>query len=239
MPKQTKANPNPWQTELLRLTLFLSPAAQVVDPSWWHDLVGQSPETIISHPREGGRHESGLWGDANLALLLQPTRIDWLLTASDDDNSKVSVTGGTFKEKLRAFRKLMCRWFEFSTCPAAQRLAFGAVLLSAVESQQDGLRQLSNLLPVELDGNGSKDFSYQINRPRPSHSKIPGLSINRLSKWAVVSRAGGSQDLACRLELDINTAPDFQGELPRASFAQLFGEFTELGQEIAEKGDIP
>lgn len=242
MPQQTKANPTAWQTQLLRLTLFLSPAAQVVEPTWWHDLVGESPETVISHPREGTRHESGAWGDTNLLLLVEPTRIDWLLTYEDDKNSKVGVARGTFPEKLRAFRKLMCRWFEFSTCPAAQRLAFGAVLLSPVESQQDGLRQLSNLLPIELETDGSKDFSYQINRPRPSHSQIRDLSINRLSKWAVLSWAGtsdlGHEQFACRLELDINTALDFQKELTRNSYGQLFGELTELGQEIADKGDI-
>jgi hypothetical protein len=49
----------------------------------------------------------------------------------------------------------------------------------------------------------------------------------------------GHKDFACRLELDINTVPDFQGELPRESFGQLLGELTELGQEIAQKGDIP
>lgn len=241
MLQQTKANPNPWQTQLLRLTLFLSPAAQVVEPTWWRDLVGESPETTISRPREGIRREEGLWGDTKLVLLLQPTRIDWLLTARDEDAGSLDVIGGEFSEKLDAFRKLVSRWFEFSTCPAAQRLAFGAILLRAVESQQDGLRQLSNLLPVELDPDGSTDFSYQINRPRPSNSKIPALSINRLSKWAV--RQASASDVgdlvACRLELDINTAPDFQDELLRGSFAQLFGELTELGQEIAEKGDIP
>lgn len=169
MPKQTKANPNPWQTQLLRLTLFLSPAAQVVEPTWWRDLVSESPETIISRPREGTRHESGAW---------------WIATT---------------------FQLITClpyyRWLE-------------RLFISNKPSSTIPFRNSRSL-----------------------------FSLNRLSKWAVVSGAYASQvghkDFACRLELDINTVPDFQGELPRESFGQLLGELTELGQEIAQKGDIP
>jgi hypothetical protein len=44
---------------------------------------------------------------------------------------------------------------------------------------------------------------------------------------------------ACRLELDINTLPEFQGELERAQLSSLFHELVDLAVEIANQGDIP
>ena len=44
---------------------------------------------------------------------------------------------------------------------------------------------------------------------------------------------------ACRLELDINTDGDFEGELPRQALPALWDELVRLGAEIAEKGDVP
>ena len=37
-----------WQAEGLRMTVFLSPAAQVLaTPTWWSDLVGEPAETSM------------------------------------------------------------------------------------------------------------------------------------------------------------------------------------------------
>lgn len=255
MPKQTKTNHSSWQTELLRLTLFPSPAAQIVTPTWWSDLVGKAPDSSISHPTEGEQREEGQFKDTKLVLHIQPTRIDWWFghTGLDQGDWEVGdfLMNAPFQDALEVFSNLMLRWFELETCPAAQRLAFGAILHKPVENHQEGYQQLSNLLPFELDPNGSIDFLYQINRPRPSNSEIEGLIINRLSKWAVENKRRTRLSLgnkateivvdasiACRLELDINSAPDFQHEL-RGGLAQLFREFIELGQEISEKGDIP
>jgi hypothetical protein len=44
---------------------------------------------------------------------------------------------------------------------------------------------------------------------------------------------------ACRLELDISTMPEWEGELPHDGLPEVFRELVDLGQEIAEKGDIP
>jgi hypothetical protein len=46
------------------------------------------------------------------------------------------------------------------------------------------------------------------------------------------------QDAACRLELDINTAADFTGVLPAPRLEVLLHELTDLGREIAQRGDI-
>jgi len=245
-----------WQAEILRLTAFPSPAAQLGEPTWWKDLVGEPPETKISQPRTGGQQEEGRFDESRkLVLRVEPTRIDWLLTPIDDwaREAKGIPTTGSFPESLQIFLQLMLRWFEFATCPAVQRLAFGATVLLPVENQQAGYRQISAYFPFQLDPEGSSDFSYQINRPRDSTSGISGLRINRLSKWSVVRVTMGELALGpavvgysarqahdvCRLELDINTAPDFQGELSREQLPQIFQELVNLGREIVREGDIP
>lgn len=245
-----------WQVETLRLTAFPSPAAQVTEPTWWTDLVGEPPETRILHPRKGGWQEKGPFKGGKLVLRVQPNRIDWLFTPVNDQEQEVESfpTIGSFPESLDVFLPLMVRWFDLETCPPVQRLAFGAVLLQPVEDRQAGYRQISPYLPsVQLDPEGSSDFSYRINRPRDSSSGIIGLRINRLSRWSVATwRAAefsvgpalvgyfpGEEHYACRLELDINTVPDFQGELHREQLPQIFEELVDVGKEIATEGDIP
>ena len=42
---------------------------------------------------------------------------------------------------------------------------------------------------------------------------------------------------ACRVELDINSVPDFEAELPQDRLLPLWQEFLQLAQEIAAEGD--
>jgi hypothetical protein len=245
-----------WQVQVLRLTAFPSPSARVVEPTWWTDLVGEPPETRISRPRIGGHQEEGPFRGGRLLLTVQPNRIDWRFTAVDEEEREVETIPiiGSLPESVGIFLPLMRRWFELETCLPAQRLAFGAILLQPVEDRSAGYRQISLYLPcVELDPEGSSDFSYQINRPRDSGSGITDLRINRLSKWSVAARARAQlsigsaavrysrsqEDFSCRLELDINTAADFQEELTCEQLPQVFEELVDLGQEIAREGDIP
>jgi len=170
------------------------------------------------------------------------------------ENEVVGKTIGPVREALDIFSPLMRRWFELESCPPVQRLAFGAILRQPVNDQQSGYRQISAYLPfVKLDAENSSDFSYQINRPRVSTSGFAELKINRLSKWSVVAGQSiqfavgltsarylpGRAYFACHLEVDINTAAEFQGELPRDQLPQIFQELVDLGIEIAREGDIP
>lgn len=176
-----------WQAETMRLTAFPGPAARIAEPTWWADLVGEPPEAKISRPRKGGQQEEGIFEGRKLVLVVEPSRIDWLLIPADHQDGEMGdiPTIGSFPEALDAFSQLMLRWFALGTCPPVRRLAFGAILLQPVEDRQTGYRQISAYLPsVRLDPEGSSDFSYQINRPRDSTSGISGLRINRLSKWS-------------------------------------------------------
>lgn len=196
-------------------------------------------------------------GGKKLVLITNPARIDWLLNAlpSQDQKAESLPTLGSFPKILDMFFQLMLRWFDLETCPSVQRLAFGATLLQPTKDLQSGYQQISSYLShVRLEPEGFSDFLYQINRPRDSISGIKGLRINRLSKWFVeMWQLGGLSigsasivtpivysptHFACRLDLDINTTQDFQGELTREQLPKIFRELVELGKEIAREGDI-
>ncbi|MBI5747049.1 MAG: hypothetical protein HZA13_08610 [Nitrospirae bacterium] len=241
---------NKWETELLRLTAFLSPEAKITGQAWWKDLVGDSPERIIQS-KIGGQQEEGLFEDRRLILSVGPSRIDWILATKQEEEEIIPLLGG-FDGVIDPFLGLMRRWLE--KCPQLLRLAFGSVLLQLVNDRESGYRQLSKYLSsVKLNPKNSFDFLYQINRPRDSDLGVENLRINRLTKWSVASwklaqmSIGhksinypiGQERFACRLELDINTMADYPDELPEKKLPQIFQELVDLGKEIAIKGDIP
>jgi len=243
-----------WQTETLRLTLFYSSDIQVIEPTWWDDLQGGPPESRNLRPKAGGQRDIGPFEGGRLVLAVQPGRIDWLFTVVVSPNDEGFLAIGDFPACLEKFRELMLSWFGLKTCPSAKRLAFGVVLLQPVESRPLGYRQLSAYLPyVELDYEGSSDFLYQINRPVNSSSGVADLRVNRLSKWFVarpiqmkveigspsITLSPSEEDFACRLELDVNTTPDFKAELTREQLPAVFQELINFGKQIVQEGDRP
>jgi hypothetical protein len=147
----------------------------------------------------------------------------------------------------------MLRWL--AGAPALNRMAFGVLLNLPVGEREIGYRTLSTLLPIRIDAAKSRDFLYQINRPRlASTPGAVGLEINCLSRWMVSLLARAKLTFteasvgffdrenvtsACRVEMDINTAGERQEALPRETYAGLFRELVEIACEIAEKGDVP
>jgi hypothetical protein len=53
-----------------------------------------------------------------------------------------------------------------------------------------------------------------------------------------VSEASPSK-FAVRLEVDMNTVPEYPTPLEPQNLPDLFGELVDLGAEVTEKGDIP
>jgi hypothetical protein len=243
-----------WQTQTLRLTAFPSPSVQIIQPTWWHDLMGEEPENRSLQPRKGGLREEGPFADGNLILGVAPTRIDWFYTPTVDEKqvSEGFLTISPLHDAIGVFAPLMNRWFELETCPTVRRLAFGGVILQPVQDRQTGYQRIMQYLPLaQMDIDNSSDFSYQINRKRNSRV-IPDLSINRLSRWSVVAHQDIEMPIppalthqplgpiyhACQLELDINTVPEFPGEFERGQLSSIFQELIDWAVEIAREGDI-
>jgi len=252
---RTRGNGEPlmdWQTATLRLTSFPIPSVKLDEASWWSEVVQKPSEAKLqklSLYRETSAFENG-----KLILEVQPGRIDWLYRGPEmnTENLESLPLTGPFPSSLEVFSKLMLRWLSIKSYPPTKRIAFGAVLFQPIETVKSGYQRIIPFLPsVKLDPEGSSDFMFQINRARASKTGITGLKVNRLSKWSVGSmklvaiESTMLEDVAfheqvfCSLELDINTAQEFKGELPQDRLSKIYTELTSLGKEIAEKGDIP
>jgi hypothetical protein len=147
----------------------------------------------------------------------------------------------------------MARWLKNK--PPIKRLAFAATLLQIVSSKAEAYQQLGKYLPGVTVDPDTSDFMFRLNRQSDSHSGIPGLRINRLCTWGALkfkfdlhANPMGSEQFrdvplrddqnACVIELDINTAPEFDApQLPSDSLATIYAELVDKGLEAAEKGD--
>ena len=246
---------NEWNAEVMRLTLFPKEAVEVAGLSWWESVVGEPPEAHNLRPREGRLEESGriFDGKCNLTLQCESQRIDWLLTpviAADQELTEFP-SFAKLPEALGLFRRLLVPWLVHA--PPSKRLAFGCVLTHPAEHRAAGYRWIANLLPsITLNPEGSSEFSYSINRPRRTKTDIKDLIINRLSRWSVAKLRSIHLQLpqrattlpapelfACRLELDINTVPEFSGEFSANDSELVADELIVVGIEIATKGDVP
>ncbi len=242
-----------WQVESARVTALPSDVVSIEGMSWWEDAVGVPPEVVGSRPKIGQYQAHGEFEGRRLALQIQPGRIDWSLsgvikTTEEDPNLPLL---GPFPEVASSLSKVVIPWL--AKAPSLARFAFGAILLQPVERVRDGYVLIHKYLPgLPIDPDKCSDFLYQINRPRPSATGIAGLRMNRLMKWSVqvaqrmtvIVGSGGveartlGEEVACRLELDINTAPDFRQPIPPEQLGAILKELINLGYEIAEKGDV-
>jgi hypothetical protein len=240
-----------WQVESFRLTTFLSPSDPVSERDWFKILTSEEPDRRTSEPKIGLQQEEGKFKDGtvegNLVVTIHPTRIDLQLIPLMNNLGFEIPTIGLFEESFNSFQTLMLRWIQHA--PMTQRLAFGAVLYKSVSNSKEGYHFISSFIPFDLDEDSS-EFLYQINRPRKSLlDGLTDLSINRLSKWSVslftlffnpnnVLSPTVNVKHAVRLELDVNTTPNFTRDLPSSQLPNIFIELLEIGKEIAIKGDI-
>ena len=248
-----------WKAEVVRVTVFPEPTPSAEMEGWWSSVTGEPPETRNSQPRLGVIQESGAFLDGVLTLNVTPLRVDWLLSVSTDPSGSESGLPilGDLTKIVESFCSRLDAWFNLA--PPVKRLAFGCVGSQQVAGHKEGYELLGKYLPgVTVDPEGSSEFLYQINRPRPS-TVIDGLIVNRLTKWSaartqsvsmqlvltpdaegsVVSGVPMGEFFAVRSELDINTSPKWAKPFAKRQLASILGELVGLGLEIAAKGDIP
>jgi hypothetical protein len=255
--KQGKGTPLPRASAWLPLHLQLiafpteSPIAQ--ERNWWEELTGSPPEATARKPHQE-RTDQGTFEGVTLTVAADMLRITW--TASpriEVDNLLAEVpTLGPFPSAQDQFVQLMSGWLA-ANCPAITRLAFAGKLVQFTKSHEMGYRRLAAYLPrVAIDADTS-DFMYRINRKRDSAVGISGLRINRLATWSFitistqmrVANAVGRvpppikrERSACSLDFDINTVPEYEGELPQAELSGLLKEFSGIAIELAQHGDV-
>jgi hypothetical protein len=239
----------PWIAEVLRVTLFTSPDTPLNVK--WQDLTGEAPESFEDRAREHIQRSVGSFGPGLLELVIQPTRLDWVLRPPGNPSSDMP-TLGLHSTAIETFAAAVRTWL--SKSPPAIRIAFGAVLHISVSDLKSGYNHLKPFLPsIQIDVEGSTDLFYQINRPRQSHVLPAGQMINRLSRWTVTelrlfqltSTGGDMQKLnpitnfISRLELDISTALHNSTPIEGEMLRNVFDELVSAAVEISTGGDVP
>ena len=251
MPTGTNETEVSWLVERLRLSVFFknNPLPENME-SWWNSMSIESEESV----RKPLYRESGKFGNGQLVMSNQPLRIDWIYEPyKPSEQYQPFPNIGSWSDTVEAFSSRVENWLTNIT--EVKRLAFGTVLLCPSENRMDGYDRISRFLPdITIRNEGESDFFFQINRPRNSVTQLPDLKINRLSKWAVMllqkiqfTLESGQQVIslpktmqyANRLELDINTSPEYTNDLPNHLLPELFKELVSLAKEIAILGDIP
>ena len=243
-----------WEVETFRATTFHPLDSRIFErASLWQDVVGTSPQSIDSRPREGVSQHAGELDDRQLVLTARNDRADWILRPppAPPTPPPEPLTLGDSATAFDSFRKVVSAWLDRS--PHVDRLAFGAAFLSQVPDVRTAHSELSNHISFSADlfTPDCADFLYQINRPRTSEL-VSEVVINRLARWSVmrievISIAlspeqnrveGTSSRIVRRLELDINTRPGSGTTIPQGDTNRLFDELAGLGRELANEGDI-
>ena len=242
-----------WQVENLRLSAFAVDPIAADAAHFWQSLVGSLPVDVRTQPQQQSSGAESPFERGRLRVELRLNRIDWRLLPDHTAPHERLPVVGPFDQLGQTFRDLMRRWIcEFVPL---HRLAYGTGLFLPATSDAEACVKLAEILPaLPIDPGNSRDLTYRINRRRPSQTGIADLQVNRLATWSVVTIQQAIIDLSqgevrashpieplsfgCRLELDINTAPDFKGILEPPLLPAVFDELLQFGEEISAQGDI-
>ena len=249
-----------WQALRLRATTFLLADFDIDDTSVWSTVIGGVPDEEQRRPREGLLQQIGTLAGLTVVLRIVHPRVDWFLHPQIQDPTAPSMLPDwqvfSFSDELKTLLEMASQWFSMQM--SASRVAFGANLVQPADNLRDAHLRLTRYLGnLTIDPDNSFDLFYQINRRRTS-GVIPQLTVNRLSKWSVMTQSTGSvvvqqpiqgvpqtslsapvtQQLASSLELDINTVPVDEQRFEQSQLYKLFSELVDWGREIAEVGDI-
>lgn len=245
----------PWLAESVRLTALWGQESGA-DRLSWESVVGRSPDQQEAQPRLGLKRESGSLGDgsASLECRVSLSRVDWILVPVMSVETQMTTfpNVGTVDDAVDTLRTIL--FAKAAETYEAPRFAFGLTATRHTDSAAESYRELQSLLKnLNLNLDGTSDFLYQINRPRPSVA-VPGMTINRVSRWmssmvsglrlvvpsqGPVARMSDSPINVTRVELDMSTPVDRQTPLPPESRAPLLEELVRLAIEQLSTGDTP
>lgn len=246
-----------WLAESLRLTVFPAGEATVRATDWWQQVTGAEPDQVSTSGKRAVSAAEGIFEGKKLLLRSVLDRTDWFLVPTDSATEEAVLNFeppaiGHAGEAFALFSSIAEKWFLSRDLPTINRIAFGATLLDPVGDRRSAYAALGEYIPVEIDPDSS-DLLYQINLPHVESASVPGLEFNRLSKWLVTQHeffavpvggvlgtpiAQGSSPLAIRLELDINTMPQFKGPIPKNKLPRVYHELVRAGRNIVSNGVV-
>jgi len=246
-----------WIVESLRLTVFPSGESTVRPAEWWQQVTGVDPDQVSTSGKKALSSAEGTFEGRKLVLRSVLDRLDWFLVPTDSATEEAVVSSeppaiGQAADAFASFSSIVEKWFLSGDLPTINRVAFGGTLLNPVGDRRNAYVSLKEYIPVEIDPDSS-DLLYQINLPRVESLSVPGLGLNRLSKWLVTHHeffavpiggvlgtpiAHGSSPTAIRLELDINTMPTFMGPILKDKLTGVYHELVQAARNIVLNGVI-
>ncbi|MCB1176736.1 MAG: hypothetical protein KDK36_04060, partial [Leptospiraceae bacterium] len=130
-----------------------------------------------------------------------------------------------------------------------QRIAIGTVGIQKIETFKEGLENLKFYLPyIQIDIENSKDFLFQINKPKNIDVLNRNININQITKWSVmeykylvvnnnlIQNLLGNQ-FGFRLETDINTAQDENTNKSKEFVKSIIEKEIQTSIDYFDKGD--
>jgi hypothetical protein len=233
-----------WEIGELRFVAFpQTPVPSEAGGRWttWEALCGKKPDmtstddSVVRGSFHGGRLTRAVRSDG---------AIQWVLDKEPATDRPTSFL--LSRDALIAFKEIVPRLLDGG--PPIRRLAFGGTFFIQVRDRAQAYEILERYVRLGLKYSDHEgDFFYQYNRRRWSQG-LPGIQINRLSRWTWVPLAEvrivdgklvPPRESACRLEVDINTAPEFQETIPSDRTVALVDEMIKLAVEITARGDAP
>lgn len=241
-----------WQVEYVRATVFPYEDTILDASRLWTEQIQQEPDTINYQRDKDLDTREVEYKNGRIILLKRSNLIEWryLAKPSDDRVSDGFALIGDLDTTLQEFLPFINTWLNSDDMFSSKRIAFGAVLLKPVEDLHAGYMLLKDYLPF-LNIDNLSDFRYRLNRKRISQI-VADLSLNCLRQWSVVELKSvnfnvnpnveirvqpNSYGFALRLELDINSPAEFDGNISNSVAPELFEELIGLGLELAEMGE--
>jgi hypothetical protein len=242
-----------WKPALIRFTCFPDSSRGLIGLEAWRHFVGTDPAETRT-----GQNQFGASGPALgnfIRMRSNIGRAEWFLvpTPAAVQNSRGHLVAIEGEDSLGAFADRIRDWLK--SAPPLTRLALGVQGFQSVPDRVTGQQVLATYLrdTLRLDAD-TVDVLLQVNRPRKS-SLAKQLTINRLSKWSVVTTSGiavqvsglddasaestGDPSHAVVLETDVNTAAEHTQVLEDGLRLPLFDELLGLTREITARGDVP
>ncbi len=238
-----------WEASQLQVVVFLRKA--VLPADIFRAITGEAPDAQEDRPKEGVRVQKGPFLRGSLQVVLNPIRIDVVLSPVLGPEillGAASQTLGDFATTLDDFATEIRKWLPGCGLPAS-RLALVAKALAPADSIIAAYQILKdNLTSVIVEPGKMQDLMFRVNW-RAESAYMPERYLNRLTTWAAITaktQAGPAGALPtvqveerhyAYREIDVNTPAEHSEELPSDQLARIFDELLAVVVATSKGGE--
>ncbi len=246
-----------WQIQLLRLTSFTETDLKAMHLEEWLKEISKVDPLLVT------KSTSSFYGiskidSSMIKFVWNENKIDLI---QNSDAPEITTSIGDIKNITEIIKSYLFKYFSIKDCPISNRLAIGVSVYFPISTIEEGIIKLQPLLKTVSSLENATDFQFRINRPK-EYELFGGIKINRLMTWTIgyqqlltikmpdnilitamptLSRKTElipqKTELACVLELDINTIPSEGIEFTRDQQKEIADLLLEIALNILEKGE--